>query len=89
MARYELWDLASGNQLNDYSSLIDAVIEVQKGIQEDGAEAWYEVGLLSRGEPPVEVQRIASGPELVAFAERFAEDEALSAASKREIGTHR
>lgn len=76
MASYELWDLASGNQLNHYDDLFDAMSEVQKGVEEDGAEAWYEIGLLRRGDTAIDVQQVASGPELVALAER------ISAASR-------
>jgi hypothetical protein len=77
MAHYELWDLASGNQLNHYEDLFDAMNEVREGIEVDGEDAWYEIGLLRRGDDPADTQRIASGPDLVDLALR------ISAASQR------
>jgi hypothetical protein len=70
---YELWDLAAGNLLGAYPSEETALAEVRAGVQEDGAEAWREVGLrLTRAATTShgrgESERIAEGNELIARA---------------------
>lgn len=65
---YELWELASGNQIADFDDEAAALAVVREGIAEDGADAWATVAL-ARVEPDGERVAVAEGAALAARAQ--------------------
>jgi hypothetical protein len=67
MPIYELWDTESGNLVGDYTGELDALVEVQEGVRDDGPELWASVAL-ARVEPDGTRTPLAQGEALIARA---------------------